>query len=313
MMEREFINQKTKEWHIKNYIEKRLKRVELSQIRLKKIPLGEKIIIQTSRPSLVVGSKGANIRDLTKELKKHFKLENPQIEIVEVKDIFLDPKVVADRMVSMLERYGSQRFKGVGHRMMDNIMRAGALGVEIIMSGKIPGSRAKSWRFYQGYLKKCGDIAITGVRTAHRSALLKSGIIGIKVKIMPPNIVLPDRIEIIGPAVEEVQEEKVEITQDTSEAEEVEAIRSAEVKPTQEGKAETTEEQPSAETSEEVAKESEVVPEENTEPIAEEQPAEESEEPAKETEAPAEEEASEEEPVPAEETVEEEKTEESNE
>ena len=44
-------------------------------------------------------------------------------------------------------------------------MNAGALGVEIIISGKVPSARAKSWRFYTGYLKKCGDVALS-VRTA---------------------------------------------------------------------------------------------------------------------------------------------------
>ena len=68
MIERDFIAQKTKEYYIREYIEKKLDRVGISQIKLKKIPLGEKIIIDTNRPSLVVGSKGANIKDLTKHL-----------------------------------------------------------------------------------------------------------------------------------------------------------------------------------------------------------------------------------------------------
>ena len=71
MIEREFITQKTKEYYIRRFIEERLPKVGISQIKLKKIPLGEKIVIETSRPSLVVGSKGANIKDLTKILKRN--------------------------------------------------------------------------------------------------------------------------------------------------------------------------------------------------------------------------------------------------
>jgi small subunit ribosomal protein S3 len=209
MIEREFINQKTKEFYIKRYIEDKLKRVGVSQIRLKKIPLGEKIIIHTSRPSLIVGSKGANIKDLTRALKKDFKLENPQIEINEVKNIFLDADIVAERIVGSLERFGSARFKGVGHKTMENVMNSGALGVEIIISGKIPGARAKNWRFYRGYLKKCGDISMTGVRKAKKSALLKSGIVGIKVSIMPSDLVLPDHIKILDEPVQIVEEVEI--------------------------------------------------------------------------------------------------------
>ena len=211
MIEREFITQKTKEYYIQKYIESKLNRVGVSSIRLKKIPLGEKIIIETSRPSLIVGSKGSNIKELTKTLKKEFKLENPQIEINEVKNIFLDPNIVAERIASSLERFGSARFKGIGHKVLENVTNSGALGVEIILSGKIPSSRAKNWRFYQGYLKKCGDIAIHGVKSAQTSALLKSGIIGIKVAIMPPDIVLPDNIEILEEPeqiIEEISEKK---------------------------------------------------------------------------------------------------------
>ena len=196
MIERTFVSQRTREYYIRKYVEKTLGNVGISTISLKKIPMGEKIVIHTSRPSLIVGSKGANIRSLTKMLKEKFNLENPQIEISEVSNPFLDANIVAERIVSSLERFGSARFKGVGHKMMENVMNAGALGIELIISGKIPGARAKSWRFYTGYLKKCGDVALS-VRAARKSALLKSGIIGVKVAIMPPDIVLPDKIKLL--------------------------------------------------------------------------------------------------------------------
>ena len=210
MIERTFVAQRTREYYIKKYVEKTLGNVGISTISLKKIPLGEKIVIHTSRPSLIVGSKGANIRTLTKALKEKFNLENPQIEITEVPNPFLDASIVAERIVSSLERFGSARFKGIGHKMMENVMNAGALGIEVIISGKIPGARAKSWRFYTGYLKKCGDVALS-VKAAKKSALLKSGIIGVKVAIMPPDIVLPDKItlleepeQIIAPVKKEI-------------------------------------------------------------------------------------------------------------
>ncbi|MEK6905092.1 MAG: 30S ribosomal protein S3 [Nanoarchaeota archaeon] len=196
MIERTFVAQRTREYYIRKYVEKTLGNVGISTISLKKIPLGEKIVIHTSRPSLIVGSSGANIRSLTKALKEKFNLENPQIEISEVSNPFLNANIVAERIVSSLERFGSARFKGVGHKMMENVMNAGALGIEINISGKIPGARAKSWRFYTGYLKKCGDVALS-VHKAKKSALLKSGIIGVKVAIMPPDIVLPDKITLL--------------------------------------------------------------------------------------------------------------------
>ncbi len=209
MIERDFIAQKTKEYYITEYVKKRLSKVgSISAIKLKKIPLGEKIVIYSSKPSLIVGSRGSNIRDLTRELKKEFNLENPQIEITEVRDLYLDAALVAEKVVSSLERFGSARFKSIGHKVMENVIKSGALGVELVISGKIPSARAKSWRFYQGYLKKCGDISIEGVKKAQASALLKTGIVGVKVAIMPPDLELPDKIELLSEPQTEVGEIK---------------------------------------------------------------------------------------------------------
>src|SRR3989344_9159852 len=136
MMEREFITQKIKEFQIQEFVDQSLGNVGHSHTIMKKTPLGEKVIVYASRPGLVVGRRGANIKDLTKQLKKRFNLENPQIEISEVENIFLDPNIVAEKIVSSLERFGTTRFKGIGHKMMEKVMEAGARGVEIIISGK---------------------------------------------------------------------------------------------------------------------------------------------------------------------------------
>ncbi|MFH1915886.1 MAG: 30S ribosomal protein S3 [Nanoarchaeota archaeon] len=196
MIERKFVSKNMKEHQIKEYISKSLNKAGLAEVRLVRTPLGEKIVIAAARPGLVVGRAGANIAKLTKEVKERFGLENPQIEIEEVQDPMLDATIVAESIASALERFGSSRFKGIGHKSMTEVMNSGALGVEILISGKIPSSRAKTWRFYQGYLKKSGDIAVNKIKKAEIQAKLKSGIIGIRVKIMPPDIILPDRIRI---------------------------------------------------------------------------------------------------------------------
>lgn len=222
MIERKFVAQKMKEFQIEEYITQNLENVGHSHTKMVKTPLGEKIIIFASRPGLIVGRKGQNIKQLTKTLKKRFNLENPQIEISEVDVPNLDAHIVAEKIVDALEKFGSEKFKAIGHRIMTDVMRAGALGIEIVVSGKVPSARAKSWRFYSGYLKKCGDIAITGVRRADAQAQLKTGIIGIKVKIMPPDIKLPDDIELTDAKetkVEEVKDSKEVAEAKTSETE----------------------------------------------------------------------------------------------
>ncbi len=213
MIERKFVAEKFNEFQIREYVSSILKNAGHSTTKLIKTPLGEKIVIYASRPGLVVGRKGENIKKLTSTLKKKFHLENPQIEISEVQDPLIDANIVAERIASTIERFGIQKFKAIGHKTMQDVINAGALGIEIRLSGKIPSSRAKSWRFYTGYLKKCGDLAVEGVRQAHASAQLKSGTIGIKVRIMPPDLKLPDDIELVKEVVvheEKKSEEKIE-------------------------------------------------------------------------------------------------------
>ena len=228
MIERDFVKRNKKEFQIQEFVVNNLSNVGHSKTKMIRTPLGEKIIVYASRPGLVVGREGQNIKKLTVALKKKFNLENPQIEIAEVEDVNLDANIVAERIANSLERFGLSKFKGVGHKMMSEVMGAGALGIEILISGKVPSSRARRWRFYQGYLKKCGDIALTGVDTAYSKAKLKTGVVGIQVRIMPPDTKLPDNIQLIEDIEEVVEgvkegekEAAEEVTEEVSEAEEV--------------------------------------------------------------------------------------------
>jgi small subunit ribosomal protein S3 len=207
MIEREIVSRQIKEHQIMEFIEANLNGAGFSGAVVKRTPLGEKIIIFSSRPGMVVGRSGKNIKDLTDQLKVKFDLENPQIEIAEVPNPVLNSNIVAERITTSLERFGPTKFKSIIHRAVEDTMNGGALGIEVLLSGKVPSARARRWRVSQGYLKKCGEPAIENVDIAYKVAKLKSGIVGIVVKIMPPGVELPDSIKVIEnvirtPAVE---------------------------------------------------------------------------------------------------------------
>lgn len=210
MIERKIVDTRMREFLIEKYVLESLQKVGYSKTKVQKTPLGEKIIIYASRPGLIVGKKGLNIKNLTKNLKSKFKLENPQIEINEVKQPSLDAQIVAEKIQSTLERFGSKRFKGVGHKSLADVMRSGALGCEILITGKIPSARAKRWRFYQGYLKKSGDVAMSQVNVAYTYARLKTGTVGIQIRIMLPDTKLPD---VVNMKKTEVIEEEKELSE----------------------------------------------------------------------------------------------------
>jgi len=222
MIEKQIISKNLREYLIQDYVEQYFPKGSYSKIDLKKTPLGEKIIVHTSMPGLVVGRKGENIFELTKALKTKFSMENPQVEVNEIIDVNLDPISVAQRIASSFERYGPKRFKLIGYRELQNILDAGALGAEIVISGRgVPGSRSKSWRFQAGHLKKSGNISENFVKKAIAVANLKSGTIGIKVNILTPDVIMPDEIKIndIKPEIkiEEIKEVKEEPKQEIKE------------------------------------------------------------------------------------------------
>jgi len=83
---RKFIQFKKQEFGIKEYIKKDLGKGKISKLDIEYTPVGEKIIISTSKPGLIIGRKGEKIEELTRILKNRFKLENPHIEINEIQN-----------------------------------------------------------------------------------------------------------------------------------------------------------------------------------------------------------------------------------
>lgn len=193
MEEKKFVMFKKEELGVKEYIKKALGKGKISTVSIEYTPVGEKIVIATSKPGLVIGRKGEKIEELTRVLKKRFHLDNPHIEIKEILEPFLDAQLVADEIAILMERQGTLKFKVIAYKMLDSIMKSGALGAEIVLSGRLPSERAKSWRFAQGYLKKTGDPSKV-VDRAMAQAINTQGVSGIKVSILPPHAPIHDQI-----------------------------------------------------------------------------------------------------------------------
>ncbi|MEK6757932.1 MAG: 30S ribosomal protein S3 [Nanoarchaeota archaeon] len=209
MEERNTVKFKKDEFEVRESIKKSLGKGKVSKVRIEYTPVGEKIIISTHKPGLVIGRKGERIDELTQMIKTQFKFDNPHIEIDEVKPEF-DAQINADEIALALEKFGPLKFKVIGYRTLQRIMNAGALGVEIRLHGKLPSSRAKQWRFAQGILKKTGDSAKV-VDRAQASAHTKPGVVGVRVSILAPNIVLKDKIIINDEVIKRLKEKAMEI------------------------------------------------------------------------------------------------------
>lgn len=194
-IERRFIEENVKNATLDEYLAVSLQRAGYGGMDLKRSPLGTRIIVKIERPGLVIGRKGKSIKRLTEQVESQFGMENPQIEVEEIEKPELNANVMATKLADSLEK--GVNFRRAAYGTLRRIMEAGARGVEIVISGKITGERSRSLRFANGYLKKCGAPAIEQVLTGCAVAKKKVGIFGVNIKIMPPNVVLPDEIEFI--------------------------------------------------------------------------------------------------------------------
>jgi len=195
MEEKKFVNVRKNEFAMKEFIKKSFGIGKISNVRVEYTPVGESIIISTHKPGLIIGKRGERIAELTEILKKKFKMDNPHVDIDEITQPDFDAQLVADDIAMSLERFGAGRYKAVGYKMLERIKRAGALGAEIRISGKIPSDRARSARFAFGYLKKTGNSSKV-VRKAEAVANDKKGVVGIKVLILAGDAKVHDKFEV---------------------------------------------------------------------------------------------------------------------
>ena len=234
MIEKDFVTEGLRRTKIDEYLEKELERAGYGGMEIQVTPLGTMVIVYAERPGMVIGRGGKTVRAITQSLKTKFDLDNPQVEVKEVDVPELNARIMASKIANMLQR--GMHFRRVAYSTIRRIMGAGAQGVEVTISGKIRGSRSAVAKFTEGYIKKCGEPATRFVEEGFATAPLKPGVLGIVVRIMPPEAVLPDKVDILAPIAEpveeiveeEVAEEEVEVVEAEEDLENLEEIEEVE-------------------------------------------------------------------------------------
>lgn len=195
MIERVFVEQGWKRIEMDAFLRGELEKAGFTKAEVIKTPLVTRIIVHVTRPGMAIGKSGQNIKMLTETIGKRFGIENPQLEIKEIERPNLDATAVAERLKSQIER--GMPWRSVLYRTISDIMNAGAQGVEIKIGGKLTGKggRKRRVRVAQGYLKKVGEQA-SYVDYAKATASTKPGTIGIKVKLVKPETLFPDKIKV---------------------------------------------------------------------------------------------------------------------
>ena len=216
-IERKFIEDSLLRFKITEFMKDALSNAGFSGLTIQKTPLITLINAEVTNPGRIIGRKGKTINDITEALKTEFGLENPKINISSVNEPDLEPLVIANKLVRLIEMGKNPR--RMMHSMAKSIMDAGAIGTEIVVGGKLSakGGRSRSFRTILGYLPKAGEPARL-VKRAHVTAYTKGGAIGILVQIAPKGVQFPDKksthVEVPKPAVVGKLEQKPVVTEE---------------------------------------------------------------------------------------------------
>jgi small subunit ribosomal protein S3 len=171
-----------------------LKDAGYGYVDVQKTPIGTRITLYVTRPGLVIGRKGAGIKDLTSKLEQKFGLSSPQISVMEVAIPELNPKIMCNRIAQLIER--GTAFRRAALWTINTVMNAGALGVEVSISGKLRSERAHFEKHSAGIIPKSGDVASRVVDTAITHVLTKMGLMGVQLRIAKRNE-LPEDFELV--------------------------------------------------------------------------------------------------------------------
>lgn len=189
-----FVKQYMERFRLDEFLMEQLKDAGYGGAEISKTPLGTRITIYALRPGLVIGRGGEIIKSLSKELQERFNVYNPQIAVADIPVPELNPYIMASRIALAMQR--GIHFRRAAFWALERIMKAGALGAEVKISGKLTSERARYEKYKVGYLPKSGEPAMKYVKSAVYHLLLKPGIYGIKVTILPPGVEFPDKISL---------------------------------------------------------------------------------------------------------------------
>eukprot|EP01098_Paradermamoeba_levis_P016757 TRINITY_DN9265_c0_g1_i1.p1 TRINITY_DN9265_c0_g1~~TRINITY_DN9265_c0_g1_i1.p1 ORF type:complete len:251 (+),score=103.72 TRINITY_DN9265_c0_g1_i1:53-754(+) len=172
---------------LNDFLKRELSEEGYSGVEVRVTPTRTEIIIRATRTKDVLGEKGRRIRELTAIVQKRFNFADGTVELFAEK--------VANRGLCAVAQAESLRYKLLGglavrracYGVVRFVTESGAKGIEIVISGKLRGQRAKSMKFREGYMVKAGQPVKNFVDEAVRSVLLRQGVLGIRVSIMQPH------------------------------------------------------------------------------------------------------------------------------
>jgi small subunit ribosomal protein S3 len=181
---------------VRRFLKQKLAHAAVSQIVVERPAQSINITVHTARPGIVIGKKGEDIERLRQELMKLAGVP-VQLSVEEVRQPELDAQLVAENIAQQLEK--RIMFRRAMKRAVQNAMRLRALGIKIMVAGRLNGAEIARTEWYRE-----GRVPLHTLRAdidyGFAEAFTTYGVIGIKVWIFKGEVFDKDE-----PKVEETE------------------------------------------------------------------------------------------------------------
>lgn len=178
---------------LRNYFNKKLEGAGLVQVDIERYISKMRIVLQVSRPGVVIGKGGTNLEEIKKEVEKLLNVSKEKkdqvkvdLKVEEVKSPDLSARLVAERIVSQL--IGRFPHRRAVLQALDKVMAAGAKGVKVQLSGRVGGAEiGRTEKYFKGSVPT--QTLRANIDYFEIPARTRSGYVGIKVWIYKGEVV----------------------------------------------------------------------------------------------------------------------------
>lgn len=178
------------DFEIRELIDNELQSAGVGSVEIERFPNQVQVTIHTSKPGIVIGRKGASVKELRAQLRK-LTGKAVKVEVEEISQPDANAKLIAENIASQLERRISH--SRAMKRAAMQAMRAGVEGVRIECSGRLSGAEmARREKISDGRVPR--NTIRADMDYGFAEALTTFGRIGVKVWIYKGEI-LPQKAE----------------------------------------------------------------------------------------------------------------------
>jgi len=191
-------------------------------IEVRATSMSTEIRVKATKTKEILEKSARKVRELKSLIEKRYNFNDVDNKVeLAIKPLPYDKNLCAAAQAENLKYklLGGTPVRLAANNILAQVMkRGGAIGCEIIISGKVRGQRAKAQKYKQGYIVSTGQPKLEFVDIAVRHVELRQGVLGVKVKIMPDTErvigkyrkIMPDKVKIHEPK-EQDQEQRPDI------------------------------------------------------------------------------------------------------